>query len=150
MQQEARIMTHRCYFAAAGLVIGAATTMAPAPASAQKSEPAACAALHSDYEDASKRMAMNHVSGIGDNSALRETTRETENSNVLAEARLTLDLLKANGCRLPNSAPSFSRYYDSALKCHNDILAVKLSGTYSFPPSCDRSKWTPDAQATGK
>lgn len=142
-------MTNRHYVAAAGL-LGAAMTMAPAPASAQKSEPAACVALHSDYEDASKRMAMNHVSGIGDNSAVRETTRETENSNVLAEARLTLDLLKANGCRLPKSAPSFSRYYDSALKCHNDILAVKLSGTYSFPPSCDRSKWTPDAQATGK
>ena len=129
-------------------IVGACTSaaLAAAPQPRQKAEPQVCSTLHVDYEEASKRMAMNEADGIGDNSAVRATKRQTENSTILAEAEVTLDLLKANGCTLPKSAPSGKRYYLSALQCQNDILAVKLSGTYSFPPSCDRSKWKPDTK----
>jgi hypothetical protein len=132
----------------AGLSL-AATSLAMAPGTghaAAAAEPPACKSLRADYEEASKRMAMNHAQGIGDNSAVRATRRETENNTILAEARLTLDLLKGNGCRLPTSAASYKRYYSSGLRCHNDILKVKLSGTYSFPASCRRADWVPDAQ----
>jgi hypothetical protein len=128
----------------AGLLVASTAAFTPIPAAAQKPESKTCAALHLDYEETSKRMAMNHASGIGDNSAIRATKREAENTNILAEARLTLDLLKGNGCSLPKSAPSGARYYGSALRCHNDMLGVRLSGKYSFPPSCERAKWTPD------
>lgn len=137
------------HFAALGLLAIAAIANAAPPkkrAAAPKSEPAACAALHSDYEEASKRLAMNEATGIGDRSAIRATMRETENNGILAKARMTLDLLKGNGCRSPTSAPSMSRYFGSALKCQNDLMGVRLSGTYSFPPSCERAKWTPDVQ----
>lgn len=136
-------MLKSCLFAA-GAVLVSSAALAASEGPRQKGEPAACKALHEDYEEASKRMAMNRASGLGDNSAVRATTREAENTSILAEAQVTLDLLKGNGCRLPTSAPSSSRYYFRALQCHNDLLTVRLSGKYSFPPSCERAKWTPD------
>ena len=86
---------------------------------------------------------MNQASGVGERSAVRATTRETENNTILAEARFTVDLMRDNGCTMPTSAPSFEPYFLSALKCHNDLLEVRISGTYSFPTSCKRSDWEP-------
>lgn len=131
-------------FAALGGVVACSSAFAKETASAPKAEPVVCEKLHADYEDASKRMALNHAEGIGDNSALRATQREAQKASILAEARLMLDLLKGNGCHLPTSAPSLYRYYLSALTCHNDILAAKLSGTYIFPESCRRRSWVPE------
>lgn len=135
----------KSYLFAAGVMVASSAAFGSSQGSRQKAEPVACKALHDDYEEASKRTAMNRASGLGDNSAVRATTRETENASIMAEAQVTPDLLKGNGCRLPTSAPSRSRYYFRALQCHNDMLAVRLSGKYKFPPSCERAKWTPDA-----
>jgi len=126
------------------LAVASTAAFAKGEAPSSSAESAVCKSLHIDYEEASKRMSQNRADGLGDNSAVRATQRETENNGILAEARLTLDLLKGNDCRLPTSAPSSDRYYFTALKCHNDILEVKLSGTYSFPASCKRADWVPD------
>lgn len=134
------------YLAATCLVVVSSAAFATSQKASSKSEPAACKALHDAYEEASKRMAMNEASGIGDQSAVRATKRETENANILSEARVTLDLLKGNGCRLPAAAPSSTGYYFKALQCHTDLLGVRRSGKYSFPASCERAKWTPDVE----
>jgi hypothetical protein len=125
----------------------AATAMPRKPRTSVKapaSPSAICLKLSAGYENASKSLAGNVAKGIGDNSAPRATMREAENNNILAQARLTIDLLKENGCQMPTAAPSATRYFSAALKCKNDQLDMALGrGPIHIPDSCDSSKWTP-------
>jgi hypothetical protein len=140
-------------FATDGLGAGKKKVSAPAP------ENPACAGLTRDYDSTNKLLAMNTVEGIGDNSAIRATMRETQNGNALEKARMTLDLMKGNGCKLPTSAPGGSRYMSAALDCEkaklDQTLARQAQGYRSWdlrnmppPPSeCDMANWRP-ADAT--
>lgn len=112
--------------------------------SAPKPTPAACAPLHEEYEDASKRLAQIHAQGLGDQSAPRATMREAESTKVLAGAGMTLELLKAHGCPLPTAAPSGTRYANAARICNLAMLEARRAGIYTFPASCERRQWVQD------
>lgn len=97
-----------------------------------------CASLAKDYDDASKDLAANYAAGVGDNSAPRATLREMEDSNTLAQARITLDLMRDHRCPMPKSAPDRVFYLNDALTCATDRLK---SGGSAQPPSCNRAIW---------
>jgi hypothetical protein len=132
-----------------------ATSVNAAPAKkrqAHAAEPAACKSLGDDYENASKKLAMLKADGLLDNSAPRATMRETESNNILSQARITMDLMRNNGCKGPTAAPSADFYLLDALKCSTAIskqsteatLAIMRGGTVSdlpSPPECDQTKW---------
>lgn len=105
----------------------------------------ACAKLADQYENASKALAFSFAEGIGDNSAPRATMRETREGNVRQEARDNLELMKANGCKLPTSAPNAGPYVAQAMQCHLDQTknqyATLRGKPTSDPASCDMTKW---------
>lgn len=121
------------------MVAGSSPVVAQTRASAT-AVPAAgvCAALASTYDGASKELATNSAEGIGDNSAPRATLRALEDSNTLAEAKMTLDLMRDHHCPMPKSAPARIFYLLPALTCANDRM--KASGSVS-PASCDQQTW---------
>ena len=146
-------MPRSTYLALALVVVGVASAAAqvrharPASRPAASASPsAACAKLAADYDRASKDLAMNAAEDIGDDSAPRATMREAENNNTLAQARLTMDLMKNNSCTMPTAAPDASRYFSSALSCHSDMLRARYQGSHDQPASCDRAKWVPGDQ----
>lgn len=86
--------------------------------------------------------------GSSDNSAVRQNVRDTQKGNIIAQARMTMDLMKANGCKMPTSAPSGDRYGLAAIKCKTAQLeaesATLNTGKYVAPDErCDQAKWTP-------
>lgn len=117
------------------------------PAQAVKPPLGACARLSTDYVGFSKDLAANNAEAIGDNSAPRATLRAMEDSNTLARAKMTLDLMRDNRCTLPKAAPDDITYLLPALTCATDRL--KARGTET-PPSCDRSSWKPAGSETAE
>lgn len=116
-------------------------------------EAAICASLTRDYENGSKKLAMLKVEGVLDNSAMRATMRESQSNNILAQSRITMDLLKNNGCKGPTAAPSADHYLVAAMSCinarlgqDNDAAWARLDGKTAKTPKplveCDQSNWT--------
>lgn len=137
-------------------LIAPLAVLAITPAAAEKtkqhattSTSSACKSLGDDYDAASKQLAANLAEGIGDDSAIRATMRESQNQTTLDRARMTMDLMKGNGCKMPTSAPSANRYLTPALACQTDELkqsTARMTGAStdtSLPDSCDQTKWQP-------
>lgn len=132
-----------------------ATSVVAAPAkraATRATEPSVCTSLMADYESANKKLAMLSAEDFGDNSAIRATMRETQSNNVLTQARMTMDLMKNNGCKGPTSAPSSTRYLSAALSCRTALLKQDLAATRArydkspppttdYPVECDQSTW---------
>lgn len=114
-----------------------------------------CHSLMVDYEAASKKLALSDAEDILDNSAARSTMRETQNGNVINQARMTLDLMKGSGCKLPTFVPSGSRYGAASLSCtaakqriRTQVAMDRLRDQVKFydpPAECDTATWKPDA-----
>lgn len=120
---------------------------APAKRAAARAEPAACAALHNDYELASKKLAMNWAQGVTDNSAARATMRSTQDGVVMEQARVTMDLLRANGCKAPTAAPAKGAYEMQAMQCHTASLQAQTAAIFGRGGTgpvaeCDMAQWT--------
>lgn len=97
-----------------------------------------CVQLMGVYEGASKELAANYATSVGDNSAPRATLRAMEDANTLTEARIALDLMRDNRCPLPKTTPSSVWYLSAALSCATDRLKA---GVGQSPASCDRATW---------
>lgn len=125
-----------------------AISAAPKSKVSIKSESLICNKLAQDYENSSKRLAKDDA-----RVTLRPSSRSIAGT-ILAEASMTLDLLKANKCVLPTAAPSASRYFLPAMSCENAVLGRQadeawssLNGkTVSQEPlkECDQSQWKAD------
>lgn len=135
--------------------LNAAPTHVPIKKSA---EPAVCSSLATDYENASKKLALLKAESAADDSAVRATMRETQSTNVIDQARMTMDLMRNNGCAGPTAAPSADKYLVAALNCvaaqtkqSTDAAWARYDGTAApdpTPPSeCDREKWTTNSAA---
>lgn len=127
-----------------------------ARAAAAKAEPAICAKLMSDYEDASKKLAYSQSEDAIDDSAPRTTMREVQNSNVMNQARMTMDLMKSAGCTMPTFVPSASRYGLASLHCATALQGIRTKHavdrvegkyvSYPEPVECDTATWKPDTR----
>ena len=119
-------------------------------------EPSICASLANDLEEASKKLALNVANGVGDNSAPRATMREAEDTNTLAQAKMTMDVMHNNGCKGPSFVPSASRYGLASLTCatakqkiRNRELIDRLDNKfviYDLPAECDTQTWKPNGK----
>jgi hypothetical protein len=131
--------------AAAKPVHRIAVTKAPAAESAQ------CTKLRTDYDEASKTLALSKAEDLADDSAVRSNMRKTEDSNTIAQARITFDIMKSSGCKMPDFAPSADRYNLNMLDC---VVALKKQQTEIVfarldermpkdvdQSACDTSKW---------
>lgn len=117
------------------------------PAQAQPARPAppvapsaVCAALAADWRLAEQNLAVNFASGATDNSAPRASLRAIEDSNELAVASLTFEMMKESRCPLPQRAPRVATYLSSALAC--ETARLRAAGATNVP-ACDRATWTP-------
>lgn len=124
-------------------LIIAAACIAPQPALAQPARPPAaasarCEALGADWRNIEMNMAATYAIGIGDDSAPRATMRAIRESNDLAQAAMTLDLMRDAHCPLPTHAARADTYRSSALRCAN---AATGAGAAEHPPECDRATW---------
>ena len=119
-----------------------------------KPEPAICASLTNDLEEDSKKLALNMAKGAGDDSAPRATMRESEDTNTLTQAKMTMDVMHANGCKGPTFVPSASRYGLASLSCvaaaqkiRSKMMMDRLDNrfvVYDPPAECDTATWKPD------
>jgi hypothetical protein len=100
-----------------------------------------CAKLDSDYEHASKALAMVFAEGVGDNSAPRATMREAREANIRNEASQTLDLMQAHKCALPTAAPNAAPYVTQAMGCKAAQFKDELGLNANASEVCDMSKW---------
>lgn len=103
-----------------------------------------CEALARDYENASKQIAMNDADNLGDDSAVRATMRESQNNGILEKARITVELMQGNKCKMPASAPSGDPYFTQALACKNAKFSQLQAATslhLELPPECIFSNW---------
>jgi len=140
--------------ALAGSALSSASQAQPKTGTASKAEPEACAKLRTDYEDASKNLALNEAKGRIDNSAIRATMREAENNNIINQYRMVFDIMKSNGCKLPDHVPSGSRYALASISCsaaiqgrRADEAADKFFNRLEDRgpiKECDISEWKPD------
>ena len=134
------------------LIIAPAGASSDATASARKPVARAtttgassvCSKLTSDITNHSKSLAANFAEGVGDNSAPRATMRETQEQTILANVRMTMDLMRDNRCKLPTSVPNGGEYIGSALQCKTDRLKAEVDGTAGEPAACNQSKWLPE------
>lgn len=78
---------------------------------------------------------MTFAEGVGDNSAPRETNRQIETSNSLAQGSMIITLMQARHCTPPDHAPSIKRYFSPALTCSTDRLKAE------DPASCKMDNW---------
>jgi hypothetical protein len=110
----------------------------PIPAVAQTTAPVGgkCGSLVADYDQYEKAMASRWAESIGDNSAPRATNRAIEDSNALTQAQITLALMQASRCTLPDHAPSIKKYISEALTCSSDRLKFGNNA-----PSCEMKNW---------
>jgi len=127
-----------------GLMILAAVTICgtvPAFSQTKPAAPAAagtCAVLMKTYTDASKSLASNFASSVGDNSAPRATLREMEDANTISLAKIALDLMRDYRCALPKVPPSAGPYLSQALACETAKLKAP---SREAPDACKRENW---------
>lgn len=100
-----------------------------------------CEVLANDWKSVEYGLAMNNARSIGDNSAPRATLRAMEDSNELAKAQMTLQLMSDNKCPLPSRAPSWTTYTVEAMECQT----ARLGGDFDSP-ECDFKTWKPLTQ----
>ena len=119
----------------------ASQTAARKVTSAAKREPSACAALHAEYAMAGKKLAWAKVRGDMARGAAK-TRFEQESTTIMSEARLTMDLLRNNGCKAPTTAPNRDAYLGQALDCYTALMAG-TGGAVRQPPACVMENWKP-------
>ncbi|RTL40541.1 MAG: hypothetical protein EKK53_15240 [Burkholderiales bacterium] len=106
----------------------------------------ACAALGSAIEAAEADIAWSMASGVGDNSAARETNRLL--TRLLERERQTQHLMMMIALKCPTlpvrSLNDGQRYYGAALRCQTAILGQRAGDT-SLPEACQRKNWQADA-----
>jgi len=122
----------------AGTSVLATPTVALAAPGAPAASSSTCSGLAKSYDQVEKSLAMTYAEGVGDNSAVRETNRQTENSNDLAKASIVISLMQAHHCTLPDHAPTMGTYISDALTCATD----RLKGS-ADAPSCKMENWRP-------
>lgn len=132
-----------CFVATIALATGPAIGQSQKRKAPRAQITQACAGLQRDLNNLSKSMAMNFAEGIGDNSAQRETMRETQYQSLLSRVRMTMDLMRDSRCKFPTSVPTGKEYASAAIACRGEILSTGRSATEG---PCDQSKWPKEAK----
>lgn len=107
------------------------------PAYAESIQDRLCEVYSDLYEGANKELASIAVSGIGDDSAPRETNRQLKKLNERIFQLITVTQMQFHGCTVPKVPSSDIAYIIDAIECSTSRLTEGLD-----TPECDRSSWT--------
>ncbi|MES2494424.1 MAG: hypothetical protein V4579_14255, partial [Pseudomonadota bacterium] len=107
-----------------------------------------CADLHEKYETASKMLAVQFARSAS-GGALAQARADAESANILSGTRITMDLLRSNGCKAPTAAPAKERYIMQAMNCNlamidGQIAAVRGQAPDGPPEACRIELWKPE------
>ena len=102
-------------------------------------ESTACASLQKEYAMTGKRLAWAKVRGDMGGPAAK-LRAEQEATTISSQAQMTLDLLRANKCKVPTASPNRDAYLTQALDCYTAISRATGS---SQPPACVMENWKP-------
>lgn len=120
------------------LLCAALASPVTTPASAApRPDAGVCPKLAADYDQIEKALAMTFAEGSMEGNAASEANRQLVASNYLAQASITITLMQANRCPLPDHAPSVQRYFSAALACATDRQKEQS------PASCKTENWKP-------
>lgn len=115
-----------------------------------------CSQLDDVVEGSFKVIAQEDAESVADNSAPRATLSAIKINNLLLVAAMNLQIMRDNGCTPKKGPYSQSRYVLPAMRCHTDMLklrlgqeVVKMPGS-SLPASCDFQTWKPLGQEEAK
>jgi hypothetical protein len=67
---------------------------------------------------------------------------EHQAETVMSEARMTMDLLRANRCKVPTAGPNRDAYLGQALDCDTALMG-DTGGAIRQPPACVMENWKP-------
>lgn len=122
------------------LSLGAPVKAQPVRSAQQAAPPNRCVTLANDYRRHEMNLADIDAEGVGDNSAPRATLREMRTANELTLANMTLQLMQAHRCALPDREPSGAAYSLAALQCRNAMMRMS-PGQRDLPAECNRGGW---------
>lgn len=89
------------------------------------------------YDGANKELAAIEVEGIGDDSAHRETNRQTRMLNQRIFQFILIFQMQAHECDIPKLPSGGMGYMVDAVECQTELIRGN-----SGRPECDQSKWT--------
>ena len=89
------------------------------------------------YDGANQELAAIHVEGISDDSAHRETNRQTRMLNQRIYQLILIFQMQAHKCDIPKLPSDGIGYMVDAVECQTEWIKGN-----SEHPECDRSKWT--------
>lgn len=115
-------------------VLGQQTPSASAPAGK-------CAALKQEWKDIEVGLGQNKADGFLDESAPRATMRAAQDTAAYEKAAVTLQLMEASRCALPDRPPNDQTYFGKALECKSAITKASIDQVKAGLPECDRGKW---------
>lgn len=110
----------------------------------------ACSTISMRIEESEKQIAYLLASGIGDNSAPRETTRLLSRLSEQEFQSQQLAMMVALRCpKLPVEAISKgARYLAAALSCESATIGANGLSKADAPQVCDRKLWQPSSPAS--
>eukprot|EP00919_Chromeraceae_sp_WS-2016_P016758 GHVR01040063.1.p1 GENE.GHVR01040063.1~~GHVR01040063.1.p1 ORF type:complete len:133 (-),score=10.37 GHVR01040063.1:55-453(-) len=109
-------------------------------AGAAAAEPMGCEKLMDEYVQVNKELSAIWADGIVDDSAPRATNRELKALNGRMIQSMSIDMMIAKNCPLPDQPSSFVIYLSPALACSTE----GYKGTKeSIAAKCDRATWQP-------
>ncbi len=106
------------------------------PAYAESIQDRLCEVYSNFYVGANQELAIIDASGIGDDSAARETNRQIKKLNERIFQLITVTQMQFHGCTVPKMPSSGTVYIIDAIKCHTSRITDGLD-----TPECDRSSW---------
>lgn len=110
------------------------TAQVARPAATGAAPAAICVALSEDWRRVEQNLAMNLAKGL----RVSPSLRAMEDSNELAIAAMTLELMREARCTLPRRAPSAATYIGAAMACE---ASRSGAGAGARVPQCERATW---------
>ena len=120
-------------------VLAIGVIVSPTVAKTQDTSPQQrlCEIYENLYDGANKKLAAIAAEGILDDSAPRETNRQTRALNQRIFQLILIFQMQAHKCDIPKFPSSGTGYMADALECQTRLMFGP-----SEHPDCDRSKWT--------
>ena len=121
------------------LFLALSIAVSPTVAKSQDTSPRQrlCEVYGDLYDGANKELAEIDVEGIGDDSAHRETNRQTRMLNQRIFQLILIFQIQAHDCDIPKLPSSGTGYTINAMECRTELMRGN-----SGRPECDRSEWT--------
>ena len=120
------------------LFLALSIAVSPTVARSQDTSPRQrlCEVYGNLYDGANQKLAAIDAEGTGDDSAPRETNRQTRMLNQRIFQLILIFQMQAHDCDIPKLPSSGTGYTINAMQCRTELMRGN-----SGRPECDRTKW---------